>query len=159
MPEMLLAVVPLALVASVPLLLTVCGELVVQRSGMINLGIEGMLLAAAFGATVTGNIAGGIAGAMVIAALFGIFAISLRADQIVTGTALNLLALGLTAFIYREIDIAVPAQMKSDSIAPFAWIVMPLLIAVLLWRTTPGLRLRAAGENPAALRAAGRSAA
>lgn len=159
MLELLASSVPLALVASIPLLLAVQGELVVQRSGMINLGIEGMLLAAAFGATVTGSIAGGIAGATIIAALFGVFAISFRADQIVTGTALNLLALGLTAFISREIAIAVPAQMQSRVIAPFTWIVSPLLLALLLWRTTPGLRLRAAGENPEALRAAGHSSA
>lgn len=159
MLDLLAAAVPLALVASVPLLLAVQGELVVQRSGMINLGVEGMLLVAAFTAAVTGTILGGIAGAMAVAAIFGIFAIVFRADQIVTGTALNLLALGLTAFIYREIGSTAPAAMSSKVIAPFAWIVSPLLLALLLWRTAPGLRLRAAGENPDALRAAGHSSA
>src|SRR5687768_2728501 len=115
MLESLAAAIPLAIVASVPLLLAVEGELLVQRSGMINLGIEGMLLAAAFGATLTGDIAGGIAGALVIGALFGIFAITLRADQIVTGTALNLLALGLTAFIYRELGARTPPQMTTNA--------------------------------------------
>jgi ABC-type uncharacterized transport system permease subunit len=159
MLELLASAIPLAIVASVPLLLAVQGELVVQRSGMINLGIEGMLLAAAFGASVTGNILGGVAGAMVIAGIFGLFAISFRADQIVTGTALNLLALGLTAFIYRELTPGVPPVMHSDVIVPFAWIVAPMLLALMLWRTMPGLRLRAAGENPEALRASGHSAA
>lgn len=159
MLELLAAAVPLALVASVPLLLAVQGELVVQRSGMINLGVEGMLLAAAFTAAVTGSVLGGIAGAMSVAAIFGVFAIVFRADQIVTGTALNLLALGVTAFIYREIGATAPSAMQSTVIAPFAWIVSPLLLALLLWRTATGLRLRAAGENPDALSAAGHSAA
>lgn len=159
MLDLLAAAVPLALVASVPLLLAVQGELVVQRSGMINLGVEGMLLVAAFSAAVTGSVLGGIAGAMAVGAVFGIFAIVFRADQIVTGTALNLLALGVTAFIYREIGPTAPAAMQSNVVAPFAWIVSPLLLAILLWRTTAGLCIRAAGENPEALRAAGQSSA
>src|SRR5687768_11901838 len=113
--EVLTAALPLAIVAAVPLLLAVEGELLVQRSGMINLGIEGMLLAAAFGATLTGGVGGGFAGALVIGTLFGLFAIVLRADQIVTGTALNLLALGLTAFIYREIGARTPPQMTTNA--------------------------------------------
>jgi general nucleoside transport system permease protein len=153
--EALLSAVPLAIVASVPLLLAVQGELVVQRSGMINLGIEGMLLAAAFGATF-GGLAGGIAGAMVIGVIFGIFSITLRADQIVTGAALNLLALGLTAVIFREAGGGSYRSM-SDFITPLAWVIAPVLLAVFLWRTNVGLRIRATGDNPEALRAAGHS--
>src|SRR6266849_6064828 len=98
----------LAIVASTPLLLAVEGEVMVQRSGIINLGIEGMMLAAAMasaiGAQLTGSVAvafvAGILGAMVMAGVFGIFTIVLRADQIVTGTAINFLAVGATGFIY-----------------------------------------------------------
>ncbi|HUP50727.1 MAG TPA: ABC transporter permease [Thermoanaerobaculia bacterium] len=169
MLELLAGAVPLAIVASVPLLFAVEGELLVQRSGMINLGIEGMLLSAAFGASlgagltgsIAGGVAGGIAGSAIVAAIFGLFAIALCADQIVTGAALNLLALGLTAFVYRELQgrIDAPPAISVDLLTPTAWLVVPALLAILLWRTSSGLRIRAAGENPAALLAARRSVA
>lgn len=159
---------PLAIIASTPLLLAVEGELLVQRSGMINLGIEGLLLAAAFGASmsaamtgsVAAGIAGGIAAAAVVALLFGLLTIAWQADQIVTGTAINLLVLGGTAFAAHELQSSgslVPPQMRSGLVTPFAWIVVPLAGAALLWNTSIGLRLRAAGENPRAARAVGAS--
>jgi simple sugar transport system permease protein len=106
-------------------------------------------------------VAGGLAGAAVIALLFGFFAIVLRADQIVTGTALNLFVVGLTAFLYREVqsEVTSPPSMTSDVITPLAWVVIPIILGVLLWRTSPGLRLRAAGENPEALTSLRRSVA
>ncbi|GAC1438457.1 MAG: ABC transporter permease [Thermoanaerobaculia bacterium] len=146
-------VIVLAIVASTPLLLCVEGELIVQRSGMINLGLEGMLLAAAFGASV-GGVGGGIAGAALVALLFGLFAIVFRADQIVSGTAVNLLVLGATSFVDREMGPRRPPLMTVDVMPAIAWILVPLLLATLLWWTTLGLRIRAAGENPDALRAA-----
>ena len=167
MLDLLSGAIPLAIVASVPLLLAVQGELLVQRSGMINLGLEGMLLSAAFGASAgaaltgsaAGAVAGGIAGAALVGALFGIFSITMRADQIVTGAALNLMALGLTGVAHRELQgrMAMTAAFTSDPITPLAWLVLPFLLAALIWRTNVGLRLRAAGENPEALVAAGRS--
>ena len=106
--DLLMQAIPLAIVAATPLLLTVEGELIVQRSGIINLGVEGMLLAAAFGAAVTSSIAGGIAAAAIVALIFGVLTIQVRADQIVAGTAVNLLVLGLTGFLYRELRLATP---------------------------------------------------
>jgi simple sugar transport system permease protein len=166
--DLLVDSVPLAIVASTPLLLAVEGELVVQRGGIINLGIEGMMLTAAMAAVVTAQFtnsvvlgfAGGILGALAIAALFAFFAIVRRADQIVTGTAINLLALGATSFIYRELTFSshVP-QLRTDAIVALAWIVIPILLAIVLWNTSFGLRLRACGENPEALAATGRSVA
>jgi general nucleoside transport system permease protein len=143
----------LAIVSSTPLLLAVEGELVVQRSGIINLGIEGMMLAAAFGAAF-GGVATGIAAALIVGFAFGVFVIVLDADQIVTGTAINLLVLGATGFAYREMQSHPVARMNVDVITPVAWIVVPIAMAVFLWSTTAGLRLRAAGENPEAMRAA-----
>src|SRR4051794_35852200 len=104
MIDAILQSIPLAIVAAVPLLLAVEGEVVVQRSGIINLGIEGMMLIAAMtavaGAQWSHSLAVGfivgIGGAAAVAAIFGLFAIVLRADQIVTGTAINFLALGVT---------------------------------------------------------------
>src|SRR5262249_6941303 len=123
-------------------------------SGIINLGIEGMMLAAAMTAALTSSIWGGILGAAAMSAIFGLFAIVLRADQIVTGTAVNLLALGLTGFIDREMQqtLASPAaRAGTDLVVPLAWIALPLALAFLLWRTMFGLRLRACGENPEAV--------
>ena len=157
----------LAIVASTPLLLAVEGELVVERAGMINLGIEGMMLTAAMTSviavqtthSVIAGFAGGVIGAAIIGALFGLFAIVFAADQIVTGTAINLLALGVTGFVYREMSIftrAVP-RIEHDVIVPLAWIVVPIALAFAVWRSMFGLRLRASGEHPAALRASGTS--
>src|ERR1700682_2664159 len=163
-------VVALAIVASTPLLLAVEGELVVERSGIINLGIEGMMLTAAMTAVLTAQLtksallgfAGGIAGALAIGALFGLFAIIADAAQIVTGTAVNLLALGATGLVYREksplFSVAVP-QVEGPGTVIFAWVVAPLVLALILWNTTFGLRLRACGENPEAVRSTGASVA
>jgi ABC-type uncharacterized transport system permease subunit len=169
MTDQLLAAIPLAIVASTPLLLAVLGELVVERAGMINLGIEGMMLTAAMTAVITAQlthsvtlgILGGIAGAAIVGALFGLFAIRFAADQIVTGTAIVLLAQGLTGYVYRELDLfnePIP-RLTFDAIVPLAWIVIPIALAILLWRTRLGLRLRACGELPAAVTANGASVA
>ncbi len=172
MVDLILAALPLAIVASTPLLLAVQGELVVQRAGIINLGIEGMMLAAAMTAVLAAQatksvligFAGGIVGAALIALLFGLFAIALRADQIVTGTAINLLALGATGFVYRELQqgaifVQFVPQLRHDFVVPLAWVVIPIALAVLLWGTTLGLKLRACGENPEAVAAAAHSVA
>jgi ABC-type uncharacterized transport system permease subunit len=166
MIDIILSVVPLAIVAATPLLLAVEGELVVQRSGIINLGIEGMMLVAAMTAVLAAQMTksvllgfiGGIAGAALIALLFGVLVITLRADQIVTGTAINLLAVGATSFVYRELQrgqifVQSVPQLRFDVILPLAWIVFPIVLAVLLWNTSFGLRLRASGENPEAVAA------
>jgi simple sugar transport system permease protein len=151
--------IELAIIATVPLLLAVEGELVVQRAGMINLGIEGMMLTAAM-TTVLFGFFGGLAGALLIAVLFGVFAIRLRADQIVAGTAINLFALGVTGFAYREWNdrlAGVVPHVYSSAIAAAAWIVIPIALGLMLWRTRFGLRLRACGENPEAVHASGYS--
>lgn len=166
MMDLILSVLPLAIVAATPLLLAVEGELVVQRSGIINLGIEGMMLVAAMAAVLAAQLTksvllgfiGGIAGAALIALLFGVLVITLRADQIVTGTAVNLLAVGATSFVYRELQrgqifVQSVPQLRFDIVLPLAWIVFPIVLAVLLWNTSFGLRLRASGENPEAVAA------
>jgi simple sugar transport system permease protein len=167
MTGQLLAAIPLAIVASTPLLLAVLGELVVERAGMINLGIEGMMLTAAMTTVIAAQLThsiilgflSGIAGAAAVGAIFGLFALRFAADQIVTGTAIVLLAQGLTGFIYREIDLfnkPIP-RMTFDPIPLLTWIIIPIVLALLLWHTRFGLRLRACGELPAAVAANGAS--
>jgi simple sugar transport system permease protein len=161
----------LAMVAATPLLLAVEGEVIVQRSGVINLGLEGMMLSAAMTSvliaqwtqSVALGFAGGVLGAVVIGALFGMFVIAIGADQIVTGTAINLLALGATGFVYRELQQnaifakSAPRVEHDVVVAASAWIIVPLVLAFMLWRTRFGLRLRACGENPEAVAAVGAS--
>jgi ABC-type uncharacterized transport system permease subunit len=172
---LILQSLPLAIVASVPLLLAVQGELVAERAGMINLGIEGMMLTAAmtavFAAQTTGSLSlgllGGVAGAAVVAAIFGFFSIHLKVDQIVTGTAINLLALGVTGFVYREMQqtqifvrpIPHLGGAVQDAIVIGSWVIVPAVLSVVLWMTTFGLRLRGCGEHPRAVAASGASVA
>src|SRR3982750_4854587 len=86
-----------------PLVLAALGELLVERAGLINIGLEGAILAGAFGSLVgattggvMGGFAGAIAGGVLIALLFALCVVWLKADQIITGTALTMLSLGAT---------------------------------------------------------------
>ena len=92
-----------------PLVLAATGETITERSGVINLGLEGIMLAGALAATLGATAWGpwsGVACAMVagmlLAAVFALLAVGARADQIITGTAITLAALGLTGTLYRQ---------------------------------------------------------
>jgi simple sugar transport system permease protein len=171
-----------------PLLFAALGGLFSERSGVVNIALEGMMLMGAFfgvwGADVTGSWIGGLVIAMAaggaLALIHAIFAVSLRADQIVSGTALNFLALGITGYAYVDIygksgtpddlpavpDVTLPLikdiPFVGDVIGQMNLLVwLGLLTAVLTWavvfRTPSGLRLRSAGENPLAAETAGLS--
>jgi simple sugar transport system permease protein len=109
-----------------PLLLAALGELIVERSGVVNIGIEGMMLVGAFaafavavatGSPMAGALAGALAGTL-LGALFATFSVVRRADQIVVGTALNLLALGGTGLAMRALFAgAVPTAASVREIA------------------------------------------
>src|SRR5579883_746364 len=160
------------------------GETVSQRAGVINVGIEGIMLLGAFlaalGAVWTGSPWGGVAlailGGVALAAIHGLFAVVLRADQIVSGIALVVLGLGLSGFGYRLTIGAAPVEIPSFQslpLGPLAKIpfIGPILfdqaalvylaagtaviLAFVLRRTALGLELRAIGENPSAADAAG----
>ena len=94
-----------------PLLLAATGETITERAGVINLGLEGMMLAGALAATLGATASGGgrgvgvalaIVTGMALAAVFALLAVGARADQIITGTAITLAAVGLTGTIYRQ---------------------------------------------------------
>jgi ABC-type uncharacterized transport system permease subunit len=171
-----------------PLLFAALGGLFSERSGVINIALEGMMLMGAFfaiwGADITGSWYGGLLVALVAGGALGlihaIFAITLRADQIVSGTGLNFLALGLTGYMFVDIygtqgtpdnlpavpDITLPGikdiPFVGDVIGQMNLLVwLGLLAAVATWvlvfRTPAGLRLRSAGENPRAAETAGLS--
>jgi ABC-type uncharacterized transport system permease subunit len=154
-----------------PLLLAALGELVVERAGLINVGIEGTMLVGAFAgfaaAAATGSAPAGVAAAALagacVGALFAAFAVGRGADQIVVGTALNLLALGATALAARALWAGAPphapavAPLLSGPAAELPWLGLALAGALGVWlsRTRAGLRLRAVGEAARAADAEG----
>jgi simple sugar transport system permease protein len=168
-----------------PLVLAAYGEVLVERAGLINIGLEGAILAGAFGALVgatAGGVAAGYASAVasgvIIAALFAFFVVVLRADQIITGTALTLLSMGATGTLYQALYGSTGAALNISTSAPLAipglsalpvvghalfsqppiTYVAYLLAPALAWwlgHTHAGLALRAIGERPEAAEAAG----
>jgi simple sugar transport system permease protein len=164
-----------------PLLFAAIGGMLSERSGVANIGLEGMMLAGAFfgiwGADVTGHWTGGLVIAMVagglLALLLAFMSIHLLSDQIVVGVAVNVLALGITGYLFVDVygDVGTPSDVSGipDVHLPWLehvyfigpaigqlnlmiWIALGLLVvtSVFLFRTSLGLRLRAAGEHPAA---------
>ncbi|SEQ62523.1 nucleoside ABC transporter membrane protein [Faunimonas pinastri] len=195
-----LDVVNATLRLSTPLILAALAGLYSERSGIVDIGLEGKMLAAAFSAAViaalTGSawlgLLGGIAASLVMAMIHGYASISLRGNQVVSGVAINFVASGLTAFFgqawfgeggrtpqlpmtarFGEIDFP-GAQAVADVpvlglvyshfisghnlLVYFAFLAVPATWWVVQ-RTRFGLRLRAVGENPAAVDTAGISVA
>ena len=168
-----------------PLALAAIGESVVERSGIINIGLEGSIIAGALGAVAgaahggagVGFVAGAAAGCL-IALIFALFTVMMRADQIITGTAVTILALGATGTLYRIVYGASGAALTTPTVGPLAlpglvsipfigpalfaqpaitYVVYALVPIVTFWmyRTHAGLALRAIGESPIAASAAG----
>jgi ABC-type uncharacterized transport system permease subunit len=152
-----------------PLLLAALGGLFSERSGIINIALEGLLLAGAFtAATVThytgrpwvGLAAAILAGALV-ALLHGIACIQFKADQVVSGTAINILFLGVPALLSGALFASTGAtpQVPREQLIPNLPIAIAFLLVPVTWyvlnRTPFGLRLRAVGENPEAADTAG----
>ncbi len=171
-----------------PLILAATGGLFSERSGVINIALEGMMLAGAFTAAVVtvftanpwiGLLAAVVAGVLV-AGIHGIATINFRADQVVSGTAINILFLGVPALLSGALFASTGAtpQLPRDQVLPdllifdaqsspmlasifnqkplvyFAVLVVALSVYILK-RTRFGLRLRAVGENPEAADTAG----
>lgn len=168
-----------------PLVLAALGEVIVERAGLINIGLEGAILAGAFGALAGASAAGvgagfamAIAAGLLVALLFALCVVWLRADQIIVGTAITLLSLGATGTLYRawfgqmgaaltlptSSPLRIPAlaslpvvgvPLFAQPITTYAAYVLVPLVAWWLSRTHAGLALRAIGERPEAAEAAG----
>jgi general nucleoside transport system permease protein len=162
------------LVAGTPLILAALGELVTERSGVLNLGIEGMMAigaVAAFaiahhtGSAVLGALAGVGAGAL-MAGLFGILALTLSANQVASGLALSIFGVGLAAFVGKSYEsIALPgvptvpipylaaipvlghAVFDQQVVVYLSWGLFAAIVG-FLYRSRMGLILRAVGESP-----------
>jgi ABC-type uncharacterized transport system permease subunit len=171
-----------------PLVFAALGGLFSERSGVVNIGLEGMMLMGAFfgiwGADVTGSwflgLLIGMAAGGVLALLHALFSVTMRADQIVSGFALNFLALGITGYFFIDIY---GTQGTPDNVPRVPEVTLPLIedipffgdifgqMNLLIWiglltvlltwvvvfRTPAGLRLRSSGENPLAAETAGLS--
>jgi simple sugar transport system permease protein len=179
------AMLSAALVAAVPLVLAALGEAVGEKSGLLNLGIEGMMLSGAFfgfyaayeTSSVLAGVLAGIAAGAILALLFAVLTISLRVDQVIVGLAITIFGGGLTAFLYRDIfggqnpslsvetpKIAIPllaripilgSALFNQQILFYLAFALVPVFAFLLSRTRFGLEVRAVGEQPFAADAAG----
>ena len=164
-----------------PLVFAAIGGIFSERSGVVNIGLEGMMLMGAFwgvygadkgGSWVVGILVGmGVGG--FLALVYGFFAIQLRADQIVGGTAVNFLALGITGYFFFQLyngnyihsgvsnipNVTIPWISGQHFLGPaighlsvmvWAGFVLVILSYVVLFKTPIGLRIRACGEHPRA---------
>jgi ABC-type uncharacterized transport system permease subunit len=175
------ALIAQTLAAATPLVFAAIGGLFSERSGVVNIGLEGMMLMGAFwgvwgadrgGSWVVGLLVGAAVGG-VLALVYGFFAIHLRADQIVGGTAVNFLALGITGYFLFQIynsdhvsninstipNVNIPGIGSSHFLGPaighlnlmiWAGFALVILSYIVVFRTPIGLRIRACGEHPRA---------
>jgi general nucleoside transport system permease protein len=164
-----------------PLVFAALGGLLCERSGVINIGLEGMMLMGAFfgifGADLTGSwLVGcliGMAAGGALALLHAILSVSFRADQVVSGTGINILALGITGYVFvahygaegtpgdvpRVPSVSLPLIEDLDFFGEaignanlLTWVALLLVVlaTIFLFRTPRGLRLRSVGEKPRA---------
>ena len=167
--------------ASTPLLFAALGELVTEKSGVLNLGVEGMMLMGAVAAFATGAatgnpalsiLAGAVAGA-VMSLLFGILTLTLLANQVATGLALTIFGIGLSALLGKgyvgvPLDplakLSIPGLSDLPLVGPVLFgqdflvylsIAMVFAVGWFLYRTRFGLVLRAVGESHEAAHAIG----
>jgi simple sugar transport system permease protein len=181
MSDLLIALLAGTVTAATPLVFAALGELIAEKSGVLNLGVEGMMLmgaiAAFAGATTSGSLAlgvvcGALAGAGT-AGLFGVLALTLLANQVATGLALTIFGTGLSAFVGQSYvsltlmgmqPIAVPGLSHIPVLGPVLFTQNALVYLSLvafgmthwfLYRTKAGLILRAVGESPESAHAVG----
>jgi ABC-type uncharacterized transport system permease subunit len=163
--------VALLLLFATPVALAAIGETIHQRAGLLNVGLEGMMLSGALAATLATHASGnpwlgllaGIGAGLTMGALQSFFAIQLGQDQVVIGTATNLLSLGLTSTLFGVIFGRSGQLLSLAPLPKFLGIdaVVVLTLALTAWlvwlmgRTGWGLAVRAAGEKPEAVAAAG----
>jgi len=160
-----------ALRITIPYALAALGGTLSERSGVIDLALEAKLLVGAFVAAAVAHasgsalvgVAGGALGGVLVAALHALCAVRFGADQVVVGVALNLAATGLTRFLLQLLydssanSPPVPGIGSALLGDPILWIAVAAAVVVpfALTRTRLGVRLRAAGDRPEALTAAG----
>jgi ABC-type uncharacterized transport system permease subunit len=152
-----------------PLLLAALGGMFSERAGVINIALEGLMLAGAFTAAAITHYTGspwvGLLAAVLagvgVALIHAVASIRFRADQVVSGTAINILMLGVPALLSGAFFLSSGStpQIPKENLMPWTPVVLAFALVPLTWyvlfRTPFGLRLRAVGENPGAADAAG----
>ena len=171
-----------SLVRATPIALAALSGIYSERSGVVNIGIEGMMLVGAFTSVVLASVSdsllvgvlGGILGGVILAVLHGVLSIRYKVDQVVSGTGIIILALGLTSYLQRAVlnlypelnqpgpairALPIPVLWKTPVIGPLLFNQSPVIYTlfvllavthVLLYNTRWGLRVRAVGEHPRA---------
>lgn len=184
-------IAPYALAYTMPLLITALGGLYSERSGVVNIGLEGLMVAGSFASALVVSLlthshhetalwlglAAGAAAGMLISLLHAFASITLNANQIISGTAINMIAGSVTVFIARNItgsgnigvegfsrfpvpvlaDVPIIGKLFFTNTYATTWLVFMILLITyfVLRKTVYGLRLRACGEHPHAAAAAG----
>ena len=166
--------------SSTPIALGALSGILCERSGVVNIGIEGMLLGGAFSGVVFGSLFGGWVGLLaatvvggLLALLLAVLAVKFRVDQIIIGVVINILVLGLTSFLTAQVlvkrpelndapifqsikipllgDIPILGPMLFDqTIIVYGMFILIAVVSFFLFKTRWGLRTRAVGENPKA---------
>lgn len=180
--SLLISILAAAITAGTPILFAALGELITERAGVLNLGVDGIMLVGAatgFMATVTyGNPWIGVAVALTAGALMSLIhsflTVTLRANQVVSGLALGIFGTGLSGYLGKDyvgvraehiftklpipglsdLPFIGPIMFKQDILVYISYLLIPLA-AFFLYKTKNGLFLRALGENPAAIDAVG----
>ena len=171
----------LTFAAGTPLVFAALGELVVEKSGVLNLGVEGMMLVGAVASFIVAartqspwlGVGAGALAAAALSLIFAIIALTLRANQVATGLALSLFGIGLSAFVGREYLSIVIGGITPMTVSgftdfpvigrlvfghnPLVYASLVLFVAVhwFLYRTRAGLVVRAVGESPQSAHAIG----
>jgi general nucleoside transport system permease protein len=179
--DTLIAILAAAIAAGTPLVFAALGELVTEKSGVLNLGVEGMMLVGAmagFAATVaSGNpwlgILAGMAAGAAMALIFAVLTLQLMANQVAAGLALTLFGVGLSAFVGKplesialgsqqtwdlpllgDIPLLGPVLFRHHALVYASWVLF-VALSWFLYRSRAGLVLRSIGESPESAHAIG----
>ncbi|SMC74959.1 ABC transporter permease [Sporomusa malonica] len=189
--QILQQISPYAIAFAIPLLITAIGGLYSERSGVVNIGLEGLMVIGSFAAAITISVLQpimhsqalwiGLLAAVLAGALFSLLhafaSISLQANQVISGTAINMIAGAITVFIARNVtgsgniqinpftrfdipvlnEVPVVGKLLFSNTYATTWLTLFILTVAyfVLYRTVFGLRLRACGEHPQAVASAG----
>jgi general nucleoside transport system permease protein len=171
----------LTLAAGTPLVYAALGELITEKSGVLNLGVEGMMVVGAVTSFIVAattqspwvGVAAGVAAGAALSLVFGVLTLSLMANQVASGLALSLFGLGLSAFVGLNYVSVVIAPMTPFAVPvlgdlpvigkllfghnPLVYLSLVLFVAIqaFLYRTRAGLIVRAVGESPQSAHAIG----
>jgi simple sugar transport system permease protein len=179
--DSLVPILAATIAAGTPLVFAALGELVTERSGVLNLGVEGMMLIGAIAgfaaAATSGNlwigVAAGLAAGAAMSAIFGVLTLNLMANQVASGLALTLFGIGFSAFVGKpfegvsllregapylpllgDIPVLGPILFRQHYLVYVSWVLFAAL-SWFLFRSRAGLVLRAVGESPESAHAIG----